>query len=194
MEEALLVDFEKQYAQDLDSKMNRSQVVGSQMKGKDKAVLFFDRSAPPTDGSRGPNLGQCFTLLVSLANQNTLYDCIEKIQWGRRVMLFGRKTQNGGFSAQGHAVIDKKICVRFSNGVRFFLPFDHSEPCLQHFLPAYRRIQITREQTTTGVTQTHSHGVCSLNADDEDFSESDLARLRGDMSDPRRAAQTQKFR
>ncbi len=161
-EEAL--QFETQCFQELNSRVDRSQLVGSHVKDKGKASLFFNR------------MDDAFTLQVNQANQSLLYDCIEKTQWGRRVMVFGRKTQSGGFCAQGHAVVEKKVCIRFANGMRFFIPFDHSEPCLQRFIPGSGVLMDkSRHRTTELSTQSEAD-------DDGDFSERDLARLRGDIS------------
>ena len=85
--------FQSFYLAELDSRVQRSEVVGAITLKKGSAALFFEA----TEGK--------FTLVEKMPDvaEANVFDCVPREQWGRTVMLFGHATNTGGYIASGHA-------------------------------------------------------------------------------------------
>jgi len=115
--------FQKFYLAELDSRVQRSEVVGAITLKKGSAALFFD----PAEGK--------FTLVEKLPEVEAanVFDCVPREQWGRTVMLFGHATNTGGFIASGHATLDgNTVKIKLASGHYYRLEVD---PTLAHLQP-----------------------------------------------------------
>ena len=185
----------------LDARMQRSQLIGSTTYGGSSAALFYDRQ------------DQKFTLLVKdeKSPEADIYDCRMRIQWERNIMLFGHETKNGGYMALGHGTLNRgTIALKLSSNHLFFIEVDVNLPYLAPFVidePPLRRSKFNtastrvmphhgnravvhfkqQERTPSYSTQFQLEPTASNGHDiEEDFSDEDLARLRGEISMPLR--------
>jgi hypothetical protein len=190
------------YLAELDSRVQRSEMVGAINLKKGSAELFFE----PTEGK--------FTLVEKMPDveQANVFDCVPREQWGRMVMLFGHATPNGGYHPRGHATLEGNcLKIKLASGKYYRIEVDGSLPQLQPFVsdPAKARTEPPRQQrqqrqpsaraprnqvpqlpqarqlgrpTTARMEETeqvNSHS--SANDECEDLTEEDLRRLRGEM-------------
>ena len=202
---AAMAAFQSFYLAELDSRVQRSEVVGAITLKKGSAALFFDTS----EGK--------FTLVEKMPDveEANVFDCIPREQWGRMVMLFGHATNTGGYIASGHAVVDgNTVKIKLASGHYYRIDVDGTLPHLQPFVgePAKPRQEQSRhvqpkQQPATRESrpparqnQNKSQGrqfgrqpsknieaeqqvsnYSTANDECEDLTEEDLRRLRGEM-------------
>ncbi len=200
---AAIEAFQSFYLAELDSRVQRSEVVGAITLKKGNAALFYE----PTEGK--------FTLVEKMPDveEANVFDCIPREQWGRMVMLFGHATNTGGFIASGHAVVDgNTVKIKLASGHYYRIDVDGTLPHLQPFVgePAKprqaqsrqaqpRQQPARREQNQpvrSNVNQGRQFGRqpfqnneadqqlsnhSTANDESEDLTEEDLRRLRGEM-------------
>jgi hypothetical protein len=195
---AAIEAFQKFYLAELDERVKRSEVVGAITLQKGSAALFYE-----------PESGK-FTLVEKLADveEANIYDCLQREQWCRMVMLLGHATNTGGYIASGHAILDgNSIKVKLASGSYYRMEVDASLAHLQPYVSTEpqkpREEKISRVKRTP--LRTHSgnvrpfakpgsqqdnrpsapqHQVSSHSAHDgesEDLTAEDLRRLRGEI-------------
>lgn len=188
--------FAEGYLRILDARVARSVVVGSITLRDRSAALFFDSGTGK------------FSLLEKTGGEDavSVFDTIQREQWGRQVMLFGHETHTGGYIASGHGTLTgDQFAVRLANGNYYRFTVD---PTLPQLAPYFvERSQVDPQQTrppkakhagartpgrrATKVMQdrpsseandlsTGSHAILQEESHD-DFTEEDLARLRGEI-------------
>lgn len=124
---AALDAFQSFYLAELDSRVQRSEVVGAITLKKGSAALVFEA----TEGK--------FTLVEKMPDVEAanVFDCVPREQWGRTVMLFGHATHTGGYIASGHATLDgNTIKIKLASGHYYRLEIDPTLPHLQPFVGA----------------------------------------------------------
>jgi len=185
--------FQSAYLAELDSRVQRSEVVGSIALKKGSAALFFES----TEGK--------FTLVEKLPDveQANVFDCVPREQWGRTVMLFGHATQDGGYIASGHATLEgNSLKIKLASGNYYRMDVDGTLAHLLPFVgePVKARPEPARQEKRTPLrankTQARQFGKPSAprieatqqvsmhsgaNEECEDLTEEDLRRLRGEM-------------
>ena len=197
---AAIEAFQRSYLAELDSRVQRSEVVGTITLKKGSAALFFE----PTEGK--------FTLVEKMPDveEANVFDCVPRDQWGRTVMLFGHATNTGGYIASGHATIEgNSLKIKLASGTYYRIEVDGTLAHLQPFVgepvgkppvprsdkprperqerqPPVRanksrasqfgKSHAPRIESTEQVSQ-HSEA----NDESEDLTEEDLRRLRGEM-------------
>ena len=185
--------FQSAYLAELDSRVQRSEVVGSIALKKGSAALFFES----TEGK--------FTLVEKLPDveQANVFDCVPREQWGRMVMLFGHATDTGGYIASGHATLESKsLKIKLASGHYYRLDVDDTLAHLQPFIgepiakpqapdkprrqpPARanksRTNQFGTSQAPRAATTEKVSDHSAANDECEDLTEEDLRRLRGEM-------------
>jgi hypothetical protein len=200
---AAIEAFQSFYLAELDSRVQRSEVVGAITLKKGNAALLFE----PTEGK--------FTLVEKMPDveEANVFECIPREQWGRMVMLFGHATNTGGFIASGHAVVDgNTVKIKLASGHYYRIDVDGTLPHLQPFVgePAKPRQAQSRQAeprhqparreknqpVRSNVNQDRQFGrqpfqnneadqqlsnQSTPNDENEDLTEEDLRRLRGEM-------------
>lgn len=187
--------FQKFYLAELDSRVQRSDVVGAITLKKGNAALFYD-----TETAK-------FTLVEKLADVETahVFDCVPREQWGRMVMLFGHATHTGGYIPSGHAILEgNALKIKLASGHYYRLDVDASLAHLQPFVstePAEAteaktsRIKRTplrtnrdkkphkpeRSEPTAASEPANGSEPVGLDEECEDLTEDDLRRLRGEI-------------
>jgi hypothetical protein len=182
------------YQKTLEAKVARGFVVGSAQNKTGRLDLIHGR----IDG--------CFTLLLCDGDGNgqTIFDSKVEMRWGRKVLVFGYDRGNGRFSAVGHGVLNGSMfTVRIASGGEFCFKADPSAPYLNGFseaddagVPSETKRK-KRRKNRGGMPRSDSamnDGVGNqIPGDDEqqlsdneedDLTEDDLARLRGDLPMP----------
>ena len=185
--------FQSIYRAELDSRVQRSEVVCAITLKRGSAALFFEA----TEGK--------FTLVekmpdVEVAN---VFDCVPREQWGRTVMRFGHATNTGGYISSGHATLEgNSLKIKLASGTYYRIDVDGTLAHLQPFageLPKARPEPARQEQraparankgrarqfgrTHTPCTEVTEKVSNHLGGKDEceDLTEADLRRLRGEM-------------
>ena len=191
---AALEAFQSFYLAELDSRVQRSEVVGAITLKKGSAALVFEA----TEGK--------FTLVEKMPDVEAanVFDCVPREQWGRTVMLFGHATHTGGYIASGHATLDgNTIKIKLASGHYYRLEIDPTLPHLQPFVSAEplkpkevapkpeknSSARGNRNTVRTFEKQPRQHmeaqqQVSSYSNSDnesEDLTEEDLRRLRGEI-------------
>jgi hypothetical protein len=200
---AAIAAFQSFYLAELDSRVQRSEVVGAITLKKGSAALFFE------------SIEGKFTLVEKMPDveEANVFDCIPREQWGRMVMLFGHATNTGGYIASGHAVVDgNTVKIKLASGHYYRLDVDGTLPHLQPFVgepakPGHERTrqdqprqQPARREQRQPARQNRSQGRpngrqpfqnneadqqvsnhSAPNDECEDLTEEDLRRLRGEM-------------
>ena len=188
--------FQSFYLAELDSRVQRSEVVGAITLKKGSAALFFE----PTEGK--------FTLVEKLPDVEAanVFDCVSREQWGRTVMLFGHATNTGGYIASGHATLDgNTIKIKLASGHYYRIEVDATLAHLQPFYCAeppkpkevapkpekrsanLRNRKNTVRQPTERSPQQDAAPREQVSAysdhgdESEDLTEEDLRRLRGEI-------------
>jgi hypothetical protein len=191
--QAAIEAFQSFYLAELDSRVQRSEVVGAITLKKGSAALFFE----PTEGK--------FTLVEKMPDveEANVFDCVSREQWGRTVMLFGHATNTGGYIASGHATLESNsLKIKLASGTYYRIDVDGT---LAHLLPFAgepvkpRQEPARREKRTPGranKTEARQFGKPSAprveatqqvsmysgaSEECEDLTEEDLRRLRGEM-------------
>ena len=187
--------FQSFYLSELDQRVQRSAVVGAVTAETSNAAVFFDEQA------------QKFTLVEKPegAEAANVFDCTQREQWGRTVMLFGHATHTGGFIPSGHATLNgKNLRIKLASGQTYNIEVDPQAPCL---LP-YVQVRVEKPPRPAPTRKNNAgegrgprpqkpqrevHGRSrpeddapspSLSQSDdesEDFTAEDLARLRGEI-------------
>lgn len=119
--------FHSSYLAELDGRVQRSEVVGAITLKKGNAALFYEQATAS------------FTLVEKLpeAEAAHVFDCVAREQWGRRVMLFGHATHNGGFLPSGHATLDgNTLKIKLASGQYYRIDVDATLAHLQAFVSA----------------------------------------------------------
>jgi len=185
--------FQSFYLTELDQRVQRSTVVGALTADTSNAAVFFDDQT------------QKFTLVEKPqgADAANVFDCTQREQWGRTVMLFGHATHTGGFIPSGHATLNgKNLRIKLASGQTYNIEVDPTQPCLQPY------VQVREEKPPRPASARKNQGGESKGprpakkprdgqhpqsvrapaeptpfADDEseDFTAEDLARLRGEI-------------
>lgn len=122
---AAIAAFQSFYLAELDSRVQRSEVVGAITLKKGSAALFYE----PVEGK--------FTLVEKMPDVEAanVFDCIPREQWGRMVMLLGHATNTGGYIASGHAILDgNTIKVKLASGHYYRMDVDATLAHLQPFV------------------------------------------------------------
>ena len=197
---AAIEAFQSFYLAELDSRVQRSEVVGAITLKKGSAALFFES----TEGK--------FTLVEKMPDvaEANVFDCVPREQRGRTVMLFGHATNTGGYIASGHATIEgNSLKVKLASGTYYRIEVDGTLTHLQPFVgepvakPQTQRSDKPRperqeRQTPVRANKTrasqfgnsHAPRIGSMeqvshqsvaNDECEDLTEEDLRRLRGEM-------------
>lgn len=191
---AAIEAFQSFYLAELDSRVQRSEVVGAITLKKGSAALFLE----PTEGK--------FTLVEKLPDVEVanVFDCVPREQWGRTVMLFGHATNTGGFIASGHATLDgNTIKIKLASGHYYRIEVDPTLAQLQPFVssepvkpknPAPKPEkkgnlrnkktnvrQFEKAATQPAATTEQSSGYSDSDDESEDLTEEDLRRLRGEI-------------
>ena len=113
------------YLEELDNRVKRSEVVGLITLRKGSAALFYEAT-------------ECkFTLVEKLADAEAanVFDCVQRDQWGRTVMLFGHATNTGGYIPSGHATLDGNMLkIKLANGCFYRIEVDPTVAHLQPFV------------------------------------------------------------
>jgi hypothetical protein len=113
------------YLEELDNRVKRSEVVGLITLRKGSAALFYEAA-------------ECkFTLVEKLADVEAanVFDCVQRDQWGRTVMLFGHATNTGGYIPSGHATLDgNTLKIKLANGSFYRIDVDATLAHLQPFV------------------------------------------------------------
>jgi hypothetical protein len=185
--------FQSFYLAELDSRVQRSEVVGAITLKKGSAALFFES----TEGK--------FTLVEKMPDveEANVFDCVPREQWGRMVMLFGHAINTGGYIASGHATLEgNSLKIKLASGHYYRIEVDGTLAHLQPFVgePHKARPEPPRQEKRTLVrankTQARQFGKPSAprveatqqasihsgaNEECEDLNEEDLRRLRGEM-------------
>lgn len=194
--------FQSFYLAELDSRVQRSEVVGAITLKKGDAALFYE----PTECK--------FTLVEKLPEVDAanVFDCVAREQWGRTVMLFGHATNTGGYIASGHATLDgSTLKIKLASGHYYRIDVDPSMAHLQPFVsaaptkpmdakepraaaPRPEKRGPLRSKKSTARTfdkpapqqlpyQAHEQAATYPDADNEsdDLTEEDLRRLRGEI-------------
>ncbi|RFO96371.1 hypothetical protein DIC66_13770 [Rhodoferax lacus] len=185
--------FQQFYLAELDSRVQRSEVVGAITLKKGSAALFFE----PTEGK--------FTLVEKMPDveEANVFDCVPREQWGRTVMLFGHATNTGGYIASGHATLDANtIKIKLATGAYYRLDVDGTLAHLQPFVgepinakpePARQEKRTPARSNKPQVRQFEKPAAPRVDASQqvnmnsrtneecEDLTEDDLRRLRGEM-------------
>ncbi len=198
---AAIAAFQSFYLAELDSRVQRSEVVGAITLKKGSAALFFE----PAEGK--------FTLVEKMPDveEANVFDCVQREQWGRTVMLFGHATNTGGYIASGHATLEgNSLKIKLASGSYYRLEVDGTLTHLQPFVgeqvakPQMQRADKPRPQRPEGQPpertnksrasqfgKSHAPRVdqaaeqvshhSTANDECEDLTEEDLRRLRGEM-------------
>ena len=192
--------FQSFYLAELDSRVQRSEVVGAITLKKGSAALFFE----PTEGK--------FTLVEKMPDveEANVFDCVPREQWGRTVMLFGHATNTGGYVASGHATIEgNSLKIKLASGTYYRIEVDGTLAHLQPFVgepvarpPMQRadKLRPEKQERQPPVRATKSRASqfgnsytprieateqvshhSAANDECEDLTEEDLRRLRGEM-------------
>jgi hypothetical protein len=195
---AAIAAFQSFYLAELDSRVQRSEVVGAITLKKGNAALFFE----PAEGK--------FTLVEKMPDVDVanVFDCVPREQWGRTVMLFGHATNTGGYIASGHATLEgNSLKIKLASGIHYRIEVDGKLAHLQPFVgeprtvsPQAQRSDKPRQEMQTPsranksranqlakspaphleATEQVSHHSAA-NDECEDLTEEDLRRLRGEM-------------
>ena len=192
---AAIEAFQSFYLAELDSRVQRSEVVGAITLKKGSAALFFE----PTEGK--------FTLVEKLPDVEAanVFDCVPREQWGRNVLLFGHATNTGGYIASGHATLDgNTIKIKLASGHYYRLEVDPTLDHLQPFVslePITPKVVVPKPERKGGHLRTKKNNVRMLEKpprqntapkeqvsgysdhddESEDLTEEDLRRLRGEI-------------
>jgi hypothetical protein len=198
---AAIEAFQSFYLAELDSRVQRSEVVGAITLKKGNAALFYE----PTECK--------FTLVEKLPEVEAanVFDCVPREQWGRTVMLFGHATNTGGYIASGHATLDgNTIKIKLASGHYYRIDVDATLAHLQPFISTEpvkpkegkepretaarqeKRGHLRTKKSTTRTFekpapqvpyQAHEQETHYPDADHEsdDLTEEDLRRLRGEI-------------
>jgi len=188
--------FRSFYLAELDARIKRSEAVGAITLNKGSAALFFDASTGK------------FTLVEKMPNveEANVFDCEPREQWGRTVMLFGHANQAGGFIPSGHATLDAStLKIKLASGHYYRLEVDPAQASLQPFVsltPLVREAaprpersekkprtrpqknkprQFADGQTQEAAAQDSPRPAADVDEENEDLTEDDLRRLRGEM-------------
>ena len=185
--------FQSFYLAELDSRVQRSEVVGAITLKKGSAALFFES----TEGK--------FTLVEKMPDveEANVFDCVPREQWGRMVMLFGHATNTGGYIASGHATLEgNSLKIKLASGHYYRIEVDGTLAYLQPFVgerPKARPEPVRQEQrnptrankirvrqldrpASARIAVTEQVSIHSgANEECEDLTEEDLRRLRGEM-------------
>ena len=195
--QAAIEAFQSFYLAELDSRVQRSEVVGAITLKKGSAALFFE----PTEGK--------FTLVEKLPDveEANVFDCVPRVQWGRTVMLLGHGTNTGGYIASGHATLEgNSLKIKLASGSHYHFEVDGTQAHLQPFVveqvakPPMQRADKPRPERQSPVRSTKSRASqfgrshaprmesteqvshhSAANNECEDLTEEDLRRLRGEM-------------
>jgi len=189
--------FQSAYLAELDSRVQRSEVVGAITLKKGNAALFYEAQSGK------------FTLVEKLPDVEVanVFDCVPREQWGRTVMLFGHATDTGGYIASGHATIEgNSLKIKLSSGTYYRMEVDGTVAHLQPYVgepiakPPVQRTDKPRTERqmpvranksrTSQFGKSHAPRIepaeqvshhSAANDECEDLTEEDLRRLRGEM-------------
>lgn len=123
-----------EYLQRLDERVAASEAVCSIVLEKRSGALFFHAASGK------------FTFLekVGEAQEVRIFDCVQREQWERQVMVFGHETDTGGFIASGHGTLTgNRLVIRLANGHYYRFEVD---PTLAHLAPFYVAPEVAKER------------------------------------------------
>ena len=191
--------FAPDYLSQLEARLAASEAVCSvTLEGRSGALFFHAETGKFT-----------FLEKVGEAQEVHIFDCVQREQWERQVMVFGHETTTGGFIASGHGTLTgNKLAVRLANGHYYRFEVD---PSLPHLAPFHVAPEDARERAPAPKRQEKRGGkpgrepregqgpegrsrdnVVNLpsargardeadSEENEDFTEEDLRRLRGEV-------------
>ncbi len=144
VEQVAASPFQGLYLEELDNRVKRSEVVGLITLRKGSAALFYEAT-------------ECkFTLVEKLADAEVanVFDCVQRDQWGRTVMLFGHATNTGGYIPSGHATLDgNTLKIKLANGCFYRIEVD---PTLAHLQP-FVSLEVPNTRQTAPNPQKRGH-------------------------------------
>jgi hypothetical protein len=179
-----------QYVEELDKRLSISIPVASGSDENGIAALFFDE------------ISGFFTVVQKDNDQevSNIFDTIAREQWGGNVLVIGHKKLTvDGFIASGHISIrGSNLRIKFANERSFDCVIDPNTPCLSPFhLPAAQQSLVRLPSKGPVAKRAHPHQNSrfdseknradsdinlSNTSDEDDFTEEDLRRLRGEIS------------
>lgn len=186
--------FQTFYLAELDSRIQRSEVVGAITLKKGNAALFYENETGK------------FTLVEKLpeVEEANVNDCVPREQWGRNVMLFGHATYTGGYIPSGHATLDANaLKIKLASGRYYRIEVDATQAHLQTFVsaepPKAQELRAPQHKKTSTRANSHNarqspkpvnepkarqHPVNKHSGQEdesEDLTAEDLQRLRGEI-------------
>ncbi len=134
-QETTVEPFSEGYLRALEARVARSELVGTILLKGRSVALFYDRSSSK------------FTMLEKTGKEDvvSVFDAIQREQWGRQVMVFGHETNTGGYIASGHGTLTgDQFAIRLANGRYYRLTVD---PTLPHLAPYFvERVETARPE------------------------------------------------
>lgn len=186
--------FQSFYLAELDSRVQRSEVVGAITLKKGNAALFYEQESGK------------FTLVEKLPDAEVahVFDCVPREQWGRMVMLFGHATNTGGYIPSGHATLDgNSLKIKLASGQYYRIEVDPALAHLQPFVsaqpaqalepkagkpkrpaasrPSSKQPPIAKPDHRHQAQQQTQDGDVDQGDESEDLTAEDLRRLRGEI-------------
>lgn len=188
-------EFETNYLAALDSRLQRSESIGVVTLRDSSAALFYDA------------VDAKFTLVMKTegVEEAAIFDCLDREQWGRKVMVFGHATHTGGYVASGHATLTGRILtIKLASGKFYRLEVDPEVEYLKPYFveapvkpPAEAKQQRPKKDGDRSPRNKRGRqgggsqvvplrqGAASHDDADrdesEDLTEEDLRRLRGEI-------------
>lgn len=124
-----------EYLQALEARVAASETVCSIVLEKRSGALFFHAESGKFS----------FQEKVGEAQEVRTFDCVQREQWERQVMVFGHETPSGGFIASGHGTLTgNKLVIRLANGHYYRFEVD---PTLPHLAPFFVAPDVARERS-----------------------------------------------
>lgn len=119
--------FNPDYLSSLDARLAASEALCAvTLEGRSGALFFHAESGKFT-----------FVEKLGEAQEAHIFDCVQREQWERQVMVFGHETATGGFIASGHGTLTgNKLAVRLANGRYYRFEVDPTLPPLAPFYVA----------------------------------------------------------
>lgn len=115
--------FRKANEKALEERVARSQTVASPMNKSSSVSVFFDAQENKFTFLHMPSKGAPI-----------YYDSVERIQWGRKLLVLGFPKRNGGFYARGHALLNgNELTIQVTDGLKTVMKADPQLDCWKPF-------------------------------------------------------------
>lgn len=123
-----------EYLQQLEERLAASESVCAIALEKRSGALFFHAATGKFT----------FVEKVGEEQESRVFDCVQREQWERQVMVFGHETATGGFIASGHGTLTgNKLAIRLANGHYYRFEVD---PTLPHLAPFFVAPEVAKER------------------------------------------------